>query len=65
MQNYLIISASSDIGFLTAKNLVLQGKNIFITAQNSEKLEQLKSELNCNGAVLNAADFAATQDVFE
>lgn len=65
MQNYLIISASSDIGFLTAKNLVLQGKKIFITAQNSEKLEQLKSELNCNGAVLNAADFAATQDVFE
>jgi len=65
MQNYLIISASSDIGFLTAQNLVAQGKNIFITAQNLEKLEQLKSELNCNGAVLNAADFAATQDVFE
>ncbi len=65
MQNYLIISASSDIGFLTAQNLVAQGKNIFITAQNLERLEQLKTELNCDGAVLNAADFAATQSVFE
>jgi NAD(P)-dependent dehydrogenase (short-subunit alcohol dehydrogenase family) len=65
MQNYLIISASSDIGFLTAQNLVLQGKNIFITAQNFERLEQLKSILNCDGAVLNAADFSATQTVFE
>ncbi len=65
MQNHLIISASSDIGFLTAQNLVSQGKNIFITAQNMEKLEQLKATLNCNGAVLNAADFSATQTVFE
>lgn len=65
MQNYLIISASSDIGFLTAQNLVSAGKNIFITAQNSEKLDQLKTQLNCEGAVLNAADFTATQNVFE
>ena len=65
MQNYLIISASSEIGLLTAKNLISQGKNIFITAQNPERLAQLKSELNCDGALLNAADFAATQEVFE
>ncbi|MES2678218.1 MAG: SDR family oxidoreductase [Pseudomonadota bacterium] len=64
MQNYLIVSASSDIGYLTAKNLQAQGKNIFITARNSEKLEQLKSELNCAGAVLDAADFAAVDNVF-
>jgi 3-oxoacyl-[acyl-carrier protein] reductase len=65
MKNFLIISASSDIGFLTAKNLIAEGKKIFITAQNSEKLEKLKEELNCEGALLNAADFAATQTVFE
>ncbi len=64
MQNYLIICASSDIGYLTAKNLQAQGKNIFITARNSQKLEQLKSELNCDGAVLDAADFAAVDTVF-
>lgn len=64
MQNYLIISASSDIGFLVAKNLKEQGKNIFITARNSQKLEQLKSELNCDGAILDAADFAAVDNVF-
>ena len=64
MQNYLIISASSDIGFLVAKNLKEQGKNIFITARNSQNLEQLKSELNCEGAVLDATDFVATEAVF-
>jgi 3-oxoacyl-[acyl-carrier protein] reductase len=64
MQNYLIISASSDIGYLTAKNLIAQGKNIFITARNSERLEQLKQELNCDGAVLNAADFDAVDAAF-
>lgn len=65
MQNFLIISASSDVGFLTAQNLVAQGKKIFITAQNQEKLNELKSTLGCDGEVLNAADFAATQTVFE
>jgi|LauGreSBDMM110SN_4_FD.fasta_scaffold12880_3 NAD(P)-dependent dehydrogenase (short-subunit alcohol dehydrogenase family) len=65
MKNYLIISASSDIGFLTAKSLVAQGKNIFITAQNEQRLEELKSELKCDGALLNAADFAATEEVFQ
>jgi 3-oxoacyl-[acyl-carrier protein] reductase len=65
MQNYLIISASSDIGYLTAKNLKEQGKNIFITARNSEKLEELKKEFDCEGEVLNAADFEATNRVFE
>jgi 3-oxoacyl-[acyl-carrier protein] reductase len=64
MQNYLIISASSDIGFLTAKNLKEQGKDIFITARNSQNLEQLKSELKCDGAVLDAADFGAVDNVF-
>ncbi len=65
MQNFLIISASSDVGFLTAQNLAAQGKKIFVTAQNQEKLNELKATLGCDGEVLNAADFAATQTVFE
>lgn len=65
MNNYLIISASSDIGYLTAKGLKKCGKNIFITARNSDRLNELKTEFNCEGAVLNAADFSATDEVFE
>ncbi|MDX2082929.1 MAG: SDR family oxidoreductase [Rickettsiales bacterium] len=65
MKNYFIISASSDIGFLTAKNLLAQGKKIFITAQDSSKLAEIKSNLNCDGAVLDAADFNATENVFK
>jgi NAD(P)-dependent dehydrogenase (short-subunit alcohol dehydrogenase family) len=65
MNNYLIIAASSDIGYLTAKNLKQQGKNIFITTRNSDRLDELKKEFDCAGAVLNAADFAATDQVFE
>jgi 3-oxoacyl-[acyl-carrier protein] reductase len=65
MKNYLVISASSEIGFLTAQSLVSQGKKIFITAQNLEKLEHLKSVLNCDGEILDASDFAATQTIFE
>ena len=65
MQNYLIISASSDIGYLTAKGLKEQGKNIFITARSSDRLNELKKEFDCEGEVLNAADFAATDAVFD
>ena len=65
MQNYLIISASSDIGYLTAKNLTEQGNNIFITARNAEKLAELKKGFNCEGEVLDAADFDATNQIFE
>ena len=65
MNNYLIIAASSDIGYLTAKNLKEQGKNIFITARNLDRLNKLKNEFNCEGEILNAADFSATAAVFD
>jgi 3-oxoacyl-[acyl-carrier protein] reductase len=62
---YILIAASSDIGLETAKILKNQDKNIYITARNAEVLEELKSQLNCSGEVLDATDFNATEQVFK
>jgi 3-oxoacyl-[acyl-carrier protein] reductase len=62
---YILIAASSDIGFETAKILKNQNKNIYITARNVEVLESLKAQLSCAGEVLDATDFSATEQVFK
>ena len=65
MAKYLILSASSDIGQLTAQNLVANNHKIFITAREPDKLESLKSNLNCNGKIVDCADFNEVDKVFD
>lgn len=65
MANYLIISASSDIGFETAAMLRAKGHKIFITSRQAEKLEILKNKFECEGAILEAANFAEVENVFD
>ena len=65
MANYLILSASSEIGELTSKNLVENNHKIFITARNSDKLESLKSKFNCNGNLLDCSNFREVDKTFE
>ncbi len=65
MKNYLIISASSDVGLASAKILKENGANLFITARSEEKLSQLKNELSCDGATLDATNFEAVENVFK
>ncbi|MDX1949713.1 MAG: SDR family oxidoreductase [Rickettsiales bacterium] len=66
MANYLIISGSSDIAKASIK--ILQNKNpsnkFFVTARKKEDLESLKQEFNCEGEILDASDFQATENVF-
>jgi 3-oxoacyl-[acyl-carrier protein] reductase len=65
MANYIILSASSDIGTLCAKNLVDNNHKIFITTRNEDKLESLKAGLNCNGKIADCANFNEIDQVFE
>jgi NAD(P)-dependent dehydrogenase (short-subunit alcohol dehydrogenase family) len=65
MANYLIISASSDIGYETAAILRAKGHKIFITCRQEEKLEILKNKFECEGAILDATNFAEVENVFD
>jgi len=65
MANYLIISASSDIGYETAAMLRAKGHKIFITCRQEEKLEILKNKFECEGAILDATNFAEVENVFD
>jgi len=62
---YILISASSDIGLETAKILKSEGKEIYITARGEEKLLELKSQLKCDGEVLEATDFNSVEVTFK
>ncbi|NBX52264.1 MAG: SDR family oxidoreductase [Proteobacteria bacterium] len=65
MANYLILSASSDIGELSSRNLIADNHKVFVTARNPQKLESLKSTLNCNGKIVDCANFEAVDDAFD
>jgi NAD(P)-dependent dehydrogenase (short-subunit alcohol dehydrogenase family) len=65
MANYLIISASSDIGYETAAMLKAKGHKIFITSRQEEKLEILKNKFECEGVILEATNFAEVENVFD
>ena len=65
MANYLIISASSDIGYETAAILRAKGHKIFITSRQEEKLEILKNKFECEGAILDATNFAEVENIFD
>lgn len=64
MANYLIISASSDIGFETCSILVQKGHKIFITARKEAQLETLKNQFLCSGKILEATNFSDVENVF-
>lgn len=64
MANYLLLSASSDIGTLCAKNLIENRHQIFITSRTQEKLESLKSSLNCNGKITDSTNFTEVDEAF-
>lgn len=64
MANYLILAASSDIGELCAKDLVNNNHRIFITSRKQDKLESLKKSLNCNGKIVDCANFDEVDNVF-
>jgi NAD(P)-dependent dehydrogenase (short-subunit alcohol dehydrogenase family) len=65
MANYLIISASSDIGKKTAELLKDKGHKIFITARQEQHLEALKSEFDCGGKILEASNFSEVEATFQ
>lgn len=65
IMTYILIAASSDIGLETAKILKGQGEQIYITARDEQVLNKLKTQLNCDGEVLDATDFAAIDEVFK
>ncbi len=65
MANYLIISASSDIGKKTAELLKSKGHQIFITARQESQLQSLKDEFFCEGKILDATNFSDVENVFQ
>lgn len=64
MANYLILAASSDIGELCATDLVSNNHRVFVTARKQDKLESLKKSLNCNGKIVDCANFDEVDNVF-
>jgi len=65
MANYLIISANSDIAKETIKILINQEHKIFITTRNRDDLTNLKQQFSCQGQILDASDFDATENIFK
>lgn len=65
MANYLLISASSDIGTLCAKTLTTNQHQIFVTSRSADKLQSLKSNFNCNGKIIDPANFSEVDEAFE
>jgi NAD(P)-dependent dehydrogenase (short-subunit alcohol dehydrogenase family) len=64
MANILIIAASSDIGFATAKKLVADGNRVFLTGRKSDEISSLANQLDSPFATLDASDFDAVLQVF-
>ncbi len=65
MANYIVVAASSDIGYETLKNLKNNGDSFYITSRNADRLSELKSEFDCNGGILDATDFDAMDNMFK
>lgn len=56
MGKYLIIAGTSTIGTCTAKKLLQNGHEVFITGRTAEKTQQLASELKVDFSLLDATD---------
>jgi len=65
MANYLLLSASSDIGTLCAQKLHENQHQIFVTSRHEDKLDYLKNQLNCNGKIVDPANFNEVDSAFE
>ncbi|NCF54705.1 MAG: SDR family NAD(P)-dependent oxidoreductase, partial [Planctomycetia bacterium] len=57
VQKVLIIGAGG-IGSAVAKEIVASGGRVFLAGRNSESLQKLSSELNCEWGTLEATDAA-------
>lgn len=58
-KHFFIAGATGGIGSLLSRELVKHGARVFITARNADKLNQLIAELDCEGSVIDGADFAS------
>lgn len=58
-KHFFIAGATGGIGSLLSRDLVKFGAKVFVTGRNAEKIDQMKSELDCEGAIIDGADFAS------
>ncbi|MFN7094639.1 MAG: SDR family NAD(P)-dependent oxidoreductase [Burkholderiales bacterium] len=65
MACFLVIAATSCIGQSTAKQLIAEGHQLFLTGRNEEKLAHLANTLQSPSSILDATDFSVTADITE
>lgn len=59
---FLIAGAGGGVGSLLARELKKAGARVFICGRDPGKIETLKQELNCDGALIDGARFASYED---
>ena len=54
--NIVLIGATSGIGLDIAEKLSMQKHNLYIGSSSEDKLNEVKSKLNCSGTQIDVSD---------
>ena len=61
---FVIAGATGGIGSLLSRELKRFGANLFVCGRDQAKLEALKSELGCEGSVIEGSSFSSYEEAF-
>ncbi len=59
---FLVAGAGGGIGSELSRQLTKSGAKVFLCARDPQKLEALKQELDCDGALIDGASFASYEE---